>query len=173
MIIEQINESLPGVVLEQNDFRGDQTILIHPSRLLELVKFIYDYGFQMLLDVTAVDFPERYQRFEVVYHFLNLTSQTRLRVKLRVKEGESVQSLTAVFNSANWSEREVEDLFGIHFDGHPNPKRLLMWDDYEGYPLRKDFPLDGGDIFCNDLGASFAGQSKSLFTEGEDSGEQK
>ncbi|MDP2875767.1 MAG: NADH-quinone oxidoreductase subunit C, partial [Holophaga sp.] len=101
-------------------------------------------------------------RFDVVYHFLNLNNQDRLRVKVRVNDGDAVPSLTSRFKCADWNEREVHDMFGLSFDGHPDLKRLLMWEDFPGHPLRKDFPMDGGDVFCNDTGASYAGDAKSL-----------
>lgn len=162
MIIERIEELLPGAVLDHHAFRGDQTIVVDRSRLLEVVDAIFADGFQQLLDVTAVDFLERDPRFDVVYHFLNLTSQDRLRLKVRVNVGEVVPSLTGRFKSADWSEREVCDMFGIPFEGRGEMDRLLMWEDFPGHPLRKDFPMDGGDIFCNDTGASYAGDAKSL-----------
>jgi NADH-quinone oxidoreductase subunit C len=167
MIIDHIQEQLSGAILERHDFRGDATAVVGMDRLLEVVDLAYQEGFQLLLDITAVDWPERelegsLVRFDVVYHLLNLASQERLRLKVRVAEGEAVPSLTGRFKCADWSEREVFDLFGIRFEGHPNLTRLLMWEDFPGHPLRKDYPLDGGDSYCNDVGASYAGDAKSL-----------
>lgn len=162
MIIERIEELLPGALLERLEFRGELTLVTDCSRLLELVEVLFAEGFQMLLDVTAVDFLDRDPRFDVVYHLLNLTSQERLRLKVRVGEGEAVPTLLKRFKSADWSEREVHDMFGIPFEGRGEMKRLLMWEDFPGHPLRKDFPLDGGDLFCDDMGASYAGDAKSL-----------
>jgi NADH-quinone oxidoreductase subunit C len=110
-----------------------------------------------------VDQGEREPRFDVVYHLLNLASQERLRIKLPVADGAPVPSLAGRFKSADWAEREVYDLFGIPFSGHPDLRRLLMWDDFPGFPLRKDFPLDGGDPFCSqDIGASYAPEARTL-----------
>jgi NADH-quinone oxidoreductase subunit C len=163
MVIERIEAQLPGAVLERHAFRGDQTITVEPSRFLAVVDFVFGDGFQMLLDVTAVDLETPAFRFEVVYHLLNLVSQERLRIKVPVAEGAAVPSLVSRFKSADWAEREVYDLFGIPFQGHPNLTRLLMWEDFPGHPLRKDFPLDGGDLFCSqDIGASFAPEARSL-----------
>jgi NADH-quinone oxidoreductase subunit C len=148
MIIEHIDAQLPGTVTDRHDFRGDQTIVIARENLLTLVELLYREGFQLLVDITAVDWQEREPRFDVVYHWLNLASQERLRVKVPVADGEAVPTLTARFKTADWFEREVFDLFGIRFEGHPNMKRLLTWDDFPGHALRKDFPLDGGDPFC-------------------------
>ena len=148
MVIEQIDAQLPGVIADRHAFRGDQTLVIAKDHFLEVVDLLYREGFQFLVDVTAVDWPERSQRFDVVYHWLNLASQERLRIKVPVAEGEAMPSLVSRFKTADWYEREVFDLFGIPFEGHPNLKRLLTWEDFPGHALRKDFPLDGGDPFC-------------------------
>jgi len=157
MDMERIDEQLPGAVLDRHAFRGDATLVVGRERFLEVVDFIFGEGYQFLVDVTAVDWLDRTPRFDVVSHWLNLVSQERLRIKVPVALGESVPSLASRFGAAVWSEREVLDLFGIPFEGHPDPRRLLMWDDFPGHPLRKDYPLDGGDPFCTqDLGASFS-----------------
>ena len=148
MIIEHIDAELPGTVTDRHAFRGDQTIVVAKASFLPLVDFLYREGFQLLVDITAVDWPEREQRFDVVYHWLNLASQERLRVKVAVADGEAMPTLTGRFKTADWFEREVFDLFGIPFEGHPNLTRLLTWQDFPGHALRKDFPLDGGDAFC-------------------------
>lgn len=162
MIIEHLDEHLPGAILDRHAFRGDQTIVIARERLEETMGFVYQEGFQQLLDITAVDWFQRDPRFDVVYHLLNLNNQERLRLKVRVNEGETVPSQVPRHKAADWFEREVFDLFGIPFEGHPRLERLLMWRDFPGHPLRKDFPLDGGDPFCGDVGASFAGHAKTL-----------
>lgn len=148
MVIEQIDAQLPGVIADRHAFRGDQTLVVPKDRFLELVDLLHREGFQFLVDVTAVDWPERVQRFDVVYHWLNLASQERLRIKVPVADGEAMPSLVSRFKTADWYEREVFDLFGIPFEGHPNLTRLLTWSDFPGHALRKDFPLDGGDPFC-------------------------
>lgn len=151
MVTEHIEQQLPGAVRDKHDFRGDHTIVVGAEDLLAVVDLLFKEGFQFLVDVTAVDWPEREgQRFDVVYHWLNLTSQERLRVKVPVAEGGSVPSLVSRFKTADWFEREVFDMFGVRFDGHPNLQRLLTWPDFPGHALRKDFPLDGGDAFCMD-----------------------
>jgi NADH-quinone oxidoreductase subunit C len=153
MVIEHIDAQMPGVVVDRHAFRGDQTIVVAKERFLEVVDLLHREGFQLLVDLTAVDWPERELdgkpvRFDVVYHWLNLASQERLRVKVPVADGEAVPSLVSRFKTADWFEREVFDLFGIRFEGHPNLERLLTWADFPGHALRKDFPLDGGDPFC-------------------------
>ena len=163
MIIERIDEAMPGAITGRHDFRGDLTIVVGPSKYLDVVKFIFNDGFQLLIDITAVDWPERQPRFDLVAHFQNLVSQERLRVKVPIAEGQSVPSITSIHKGANWFEREVLDMFGVTFDGHPDFKRLMMWSDFAGHPLRKDFPLDGGDPWCgSDTGTSYAGHAKSL-----------
>lgn len=153
MILERLSELVPGAVVDSHDFRGDVTAVVAKDHYLAVVDALFKDGYQQLVDLTAVDWPEREidgkaVRFDVVLHLLNLTSQARLRLKLRVAEGESVPSLTGRFHSADWAEREVFDLFGVAFDGHPDLRRLITWDDFPGHALRKDFPLDGGDPFC-------------------------
>ncbi len=166
MIVERIEEQMPGAVVDRHAFRGDQTVVIPAERLLELVRLLFREGFQQLLDVTAVDWPERSPRFDVVYHFLNLVSQERLRVKVPVAEDQAVPSLVPLFKCADWSEREVFDMFGISFEGHPDLRRLLLWEDFPGHPLRKDYPLDGGDVFCtSDSATSYAGSARTLQSE--------
>jgi NADH-quinone oxidoreductase subunit C len=153
MIIEHIDAQLPGTITDRHDFRGDQTIVVAKANFLALVELLHREGFQLLVDITAVDWPERPEtqgvgRFDVVYHWLNLANQERLRLKVPVADGEAMPTLAGLFKTANWFEREVFDLFGIRFEGHPDLRRLVTWDDFPGHPLRKDFPLDGGDAFC-------------------------
>ena len=153
MILDRLSEQVPGAVVEHHDFRGDVTAVLAKSHYLAAVGALFKDGFQQLIDLTAVDWPEReidgkVIRFDVVVHLLNLTGQERLRLKVRLAEGESLPSLAGRFHSADWAEREVFDLFGIPFEGHPDLRRLLTWDDFPGHALRKDFPLDGGDPFC-------------------------
>jgi NADH-quinone oxidoreductase subunit C len=148
MVIEHIDAQLPGAITDRHAFRGDQTIVVAKANFLAVVDLLHQEGFQLLVDLTAVDWPEREQRFDVVYHWLNLASQERLRLKVPVADGEAMPTLSGLFKTANWFEREVFDLFGVSFEGHPDMRRLVTWEDFPGHPLRKDFPLDGGDAFC-------------------------
>jgi NADH-quinone oxidoreductase subunit C len=100
-------------------------------------------AFTQLIDLTAVDYPERKNRFDVVYQMLSMSNNMRLRIVATVSEGQTVPSVTGVFMAANWAEREVWDMFGIFFSGHPDLRRLLTDYGFEGHPLRKDFPLTG------------------------------
>jgi len=125
---------------------GELTVAVTPSELLGFVAFLKsdeNCCFSTLVDITAVDHPERAERFDVVYHFLSMYRNHRLRVKVAVRENEAVPSLTSIFPSANWYEREVFDLFGILFTDHPDLRRILTDYGFRGHPLRKDFPTTG------------------------------
>lgn len=129
---------------------GIESLQVAPEGLLELCARIREAGFTMCLDVGGVDYLPREPRFEVVYHFLALRGDGRLehprRLQVRVpvpEERPEVSSIAHLWPSANWAEREVYDLFGIRFTGHPDLRRILMPDDWEGHPLRKDYPLRG------------------------------
>ena len=125
---------------------GELTLVANLAHLETLVEFLRDDAscrFSSLVDITAVDYPERAQRFDMVYHFLSMYRNQRIRVKVAVREDEMVPSLIAIHPSANWFEREVFDMFGILFSGHPDLRRLLTDYGFRGYPLRKDFPTTG------------------------------
>lgn len=121
-------------------------ILSSPDHLGRCVTFLRDHKdclFNQLIDITAVDYPNQSKRFEMVYHFLSMPYNKRLRLKYTLHEGQAAPSLTPIFESANWYEREVYDLFGIMFENHPDLRRILTDYNFEGHPLRKDFPLTG------------------------------
>ncbi|WP_069299718.1 NADH-quinone oxidoreductase subunit C [Neptunicoccus sediminis] len=125
---------------------GELAVQVSPAALPDFVEFIKTESnarFSTLVDITAVDYPGRDKRFEVVYHFLSMYTNQRIRVKAAVHEDEVVPSITAVHPSANWFEREVFDMYGIMFSGHPDLRRLLTDYGFRGYPLRKDFPTTG------------------------------
>jgi NADH-quinone oxidoreductase subunit C len=125
---------------------GELTVVANLGNLEALVEFLRDDAscrFSTLVDITAVDHPERVQRFDVVYHFLSMYRNHRIRVKVAVREDEMVPSITDLHPSANWFEREVFDMFGILFSGHPDLRRILTDYGFRGYPLRKDFPTTG------------------------------
>ncbi len=121
---------------------GDKTVTVPVADLVPYAKSLKAKGFEFLMDVCGVDYPERAKRFEVVYHFFSLANKERLRVKVEVGEGEKVPTLTGVWKGANWFERETWDMFGIEFDGHPYLERLLTHHEFKGHPLRKDYPAD-------------------------------
>lgn len=144
---EKLVQEFPSVKI-LDKFREEESIFVPVQDLYNVLKFLKedeDYAYTMLIDLTAVDYkgkrePDR--RFEVVYHVYSLKYREYLRVKTVLpEENPSVPSVTSLWKGANWLEREVFDMFGIVFDGHPNLKRILMWEGFEGHPLRKDYPL--------------------------------
>jgi NADH-quinone oxidoreductase subunit C len=131
-----------GLVLD----RDQATLNATAGGLIALLTWLRDDSnclFKQLVDVTAVDYPERAERFDVVYNLLSLRHNLRLRVKIRAGETESIPSVTGIFSSANWLEREVWDMYGIYFSAHPDLRRILTDYGFEGHPQRKDFPLTG------------------------------
>ncbi|MBE9504244.1 MAG: NADH-quinone oxidoreductase subunit C [Proteobacteria bacterium] len=145
-IIGKIKNKFGDAILESHSFRDDDTVVIQKERLKDLCTFLkndQELDFDYLLDVCGVDYLPDEPRFEVVYHMSSIARKHRLRVKTRVADGESVDSVTSVWPTADWTERETFDMFGIRFDGHPDLRRIYMADDWKGYPLRKDFPERG------------------------------
>lgn len=136
----------PDAVIASQIRFGELTLTVNLAHLEALVEFLRDDAscrFSSLVDITAIDLPERSQRFDVVYHFLSMYQNHRIRLKVAVREDEMVPSLTAIHPSANWFEREVFDMFGILFSGHPDLRRILTDYGFRGHPLRKDFPTTG------------------------------
>lgn len=122
------------------------TLTVAPARLRGLVEFLRSdktCQFSTLVDITAVDYPGRKRRFDVIYHFLSMYQNQRIRLRVKVREDEMVPSITDIHPSANWFEREVFDMFGLLFSGHPDLRRILTDYGFRGYPLRKDFPTTG------------------------------
>jgi NADH-quinone oxidoreductase subunit C len=125
---------------------GELTVAVTLAGLVDFVEFLRSDGncrFSTLVDITAVDYPERPTRFDVVYHFLSMYQNARIRVRVAAREEDFVPSIIDVHPSANWFEREVYDMFGIIFSGHPDLRRILTDYGFRGYPLRKDFPTTG------------------------------
>ena len=125
---------------------GELIATVSPANVVEFISFLQsDPGcqFTSLVDITAVDYPQREKRFEVVYHLLSMTQNQRIRIKLNVREGEIVPSITTLTPAANWFEREVFDMYGVMFSGHPDLRRILTDYGFRGHPLRKDFPTTG------------------------------
>ncbi len=140
-------QQLLGDAMGDAEISGGQIILrTTPSALVNLLTSLRDdvvASFNQLSDLTAVDYPDRLERFEMVYQLLSMKNNIRLRVLMPIDEGQAVPSIVGLFSSANWAEREVWDMFGIFFAGHPDLRRLLTDYGFEGHPLRKDFPLTG------------------------------
>jgi NADH-quinone oxidoreductase subunit C len=123
---------------------GELTLVAEREKIVEVLTDLRDrFGFQQLLDVCGADYPDREERFEVVYHLLSMTRNARVRVKVATDEVQPVPSVIEVYPSANWFEREAFDMYGMLFSGHPDMRRLLTDYGFEGHPLRKDFPMTG------------------------------
>jgi NADH-quinone oxidoreductase subunit C len=136
----------PDCVLTTEIANGELTVHIAPSSLIPFSEFLKtdrNCRFSTLVDITAIDHPERPERFDVVYHYLSMYQNHRIRVKMAIRETETVSSLIEIYQAANWFEREIFDMFGILFSGHPDLRRILTDYGFRGYPLRKDFPTTG------------------------------
>ena len=143
-ITEILKERFQEKIKETSAQFGDATVAIDRDFLIDLSKFLMkeSYAYTMLLDMTCVDYLGDDLRFEMVYHLFSITNNDRVRIKVRLSEKDlKIDSLTPLWKNANWLEREIFDMFGIHFEGHPYLERLFMYDGFEGHPLRKDYPL--------------------------------
>ena len=151
--LQRVQEKFLQEVIDTHAFRGDETVIIRPDALRAVAQFLKEtpeLDFNFLMDVTAVDYLnfaggqiKKDPRFEVVYHFYSLKQNQRLRLKVPVdQKNPEIDTLSDLWPSANWYEREVWDMFGIRFRGHPNLKRILMYEEFQGHPLRKDYPFN-------------------------------
>jgi len=132
-------------ILQRTEFRGETTYTISPGDIREIAKFCRDeLSFDYLIDISSVDHSDQEPRFEIVYELYSLTLAVHLRLKLRVSELSAlVDTVSDIWPTANWHEREIYDMMGIKFNGHPDLRRILMWEGYPFFPLRKEFPLEG------------------------------
>lgn len=133
-------------IIAQEVAFGELSVTVAAGKIVDTLKFLRDdpiCRFVQLIDLCGVDYPERRKRFEVVYHLLSLHNNTRIRIKVPVGQSDSCPSVRSIFPNADWYEREAFDMYGIVFDGHPDLRRILTDYGFEGYPLRKDFPLTG------------------------------
>jgi NADH-quinone oxidoreductase subunit C len=143
-ITQILKEKFPGKLVDSFIQFNDEIIVIGKDDLYDVVKFLIEepYSFTMLLDLTCVDYKGEAERFEMVYHLFSLKTNQRIRLKIRLSDKDpEIKTLTVFWKNANWLEREVYDMFGVEFTGHPDLRRLFMYDGFEGYPLRKDYPL--------------------------------
>jgi len=144
--IDLLKDVLPDALLEVTYHAGQAMVRVPPERLMAVMGLLRDNGelrFDYLSNLTGMHWPKKERPLEVVYHLFSIARRRRLTVKIDLAEGESAPSVTGLWPTADWHEREVFDLFGIRFDGHPDLRRILMPDDWSGHPLRKEYPLEG------------------------------
>jgi NADH-quinone oxidoreductase subunit C len=145
-IAARITQGLSGDVLSSEVVRGELSVVVKRDAIVKTLTYLRDdpiCDFTQLVDICGVDFPEREERFDVVYHLLSMRKNTRVRVKVTAGEETPVASVTGVFICADWLEREVWDMYGVYFSGHPDLRRILTDYGFDGHPQRKDFPLTG------------------------------
>ncbi len=146
-LLEKLNTAFPASIISANEFRDELAIVIKKNEILQVCKFLRDDSdlqFDSLRDVSGSDNYTPEGRFEVVYNLYSICNNFRLRLKVSIDESDlHVQSVTSVWKAADWAEREAYDMYGIIFDGHPDLRRMYMPEEFEYYPLRKDFPLMG------------------------------
>ncbi len=169
-LVKKIAEKFPAAEakLTRTGKHADEDCLeVKSSSLLEVTREIHKQ-YPFLMDVCGVDYPERGERFDVVYHYASPEDKQRLRVKTKVADGGAVPSVTSVFKSANWFEREAFDLFGVRFDGHPNLRRILCHEDFVGHALRKDYPADRNQVLTTPIDHTFAKDRARMQAEEQD-----
>jgi len=145
-IAARATAELPGAIAAKSFAFGELTLTVDPARVIDALEFLRDdpaAQFVSIIDISGADYPERGKRFEVVYHLLSPKLNRRVRVKVATDEATPIASATAVYPGADWYEREIYDLFGVLFDGHPDLRRILTDYGFDGHPLRKDFPMTG------------------------------
>src|SRR5438128_7281625 len=144
-LLPSLEKSLGEKVQNKTEFRGETTYTIAPADLREIARFCRDeLSFDYLIDITSIDNFGEEPRFEIVYELYSMTLTVHLRLKLRVSEEEgAVDTVSDIWPTANWHEREIYDMMGIKFNNHPDLRRILMWDGYPFFPLRTEFPLEG------------------------------
>ncbi len=144
--VKSLSSGVPDAVVSAKEFARQVTVVVKREKVAEVARYLKEKeDFRYCVDVTAVDWKKREPRFDVVYHFYSFSKNDRIRVKCGVADGEEVPSIALVYLAADWSEREIWDMFGIRFAGHPDLRRILTWEGFNGHPLRKDFPLEGID----------------------------
>jgi NADH-quinone oxidoreductase subunit C len=144
-LLESLGKLFGDKIEEKTEFRGETTFRIHRENIREIAKFCRDdLSFDYLLDISSVDNFGQEPRFEVVYELYSMTLAVHLRLKLRVSEDDpTVDTVSDIWPTANWHEREIYDMMGLRFNNHPDLRRILMWEGYPYFPLRKEFPLQG------------------------------
>src|ERR1700720_2130150 len=143
-LLDSLGKLFGQKLQDKTDFRGETTYTILPSALREVAKFCrHDLSFDYLIDITSIDNFDEDPRFEIVYELYSMTLAVHLRLKLKISEDEQVDTISDIWPTANWHEREIYDMMGIKFKGHPDLRPILLWDGYPFFPFRKEFPLEG------------------------------
>ena len=144
--LQRLQEKFGDAVLDTHNFRGDETAVVDREAIIEMLTWLRDdpeLKFDMLTDLTAVDYLPAEPRFAVVYHLYSVSKKHRLRIKVPVpEETPELDSAHELWKCADWAEREIWDMYGIRFTGHPDPRRILMYEEFVGHPLRKDYPKE-------------------------------
>ena len=147
LVLQKLKDQFPEINFESKEYRDELSITFDKKLIVEVAQFVKsdpDLQFVLCEDVTAVDWAKRKDRFTVLYHLFSIKNSFRIRLKVNVDESDcAVDTVTSVWGSANWAEREVYDMLGIKFNNHPDHRRMYMPEDFEYHPLRKDFPLMG------------------------------
>ena len=146
-IVEKLKAKFSSEIVDVVEFRGETTVTVKKDKIVDVCTFMRDTGgFNFLCDLCSVDYLGQSPRFMIVYNLYNITTKERIRLKAPVEEQDArIDTVSVVWGTANWMERECWDLMGIDFIGHPDQRRILMPADWEGYPLRKDYPVQGPD----------------------------
>ena len=146
-MVKRLRARFGDALLEASTYLGQNYFVVEAAQIGAICAFLkQEEQFNMLTDVTAVDYPKRPKRFEVIYQLYSFPRNERLRVKAQVAENETIASVTSVWEGANWLEREAYDMFGITFQGHPDLRRILLPEEWQGFPLRKDYSIIQQDV---------------------------
>lgn len=146
LVVQRLRDRFSEAIEDVSEFRGETTVRVNRESIVDVCQFLRDdpeLAFNFIRDVTAVDYLGRLPRFDVVYHLFSIPSKLALRLKVGVEDGQPVDSVTGIWPGAGWMEDETYDMFGIVFTGHPDLRRILMPEDWDGHPFRKDYPLRG------------------------------
>ena len=152
--VDSLRAKLGSALLETVEFRNETTVIVELASLESALKEAFTLGYDFLIDISSIDHDQEEPRFEMVYELANVDDSKHLRIRSKVEEGEKVPTAVNIWKSANWHEREVYDMMGIAFSDHPDLRRILMWEGYPYYPLRKDFPLAGKPTDMPDVAAT-------------------
>lgn len=150
-LFNQAESRFPGEIQQMPEFRGETTWVVPVTALHGVLRFLKEAGFDYLVDITSVDHPERQPRFDLVYELFSYRHLCHLRVKTGLEEDAEAPTVTDLWRTANWHEREIYDMMGIRFAGHPDLRRILMWEGYPYHPLLKEFPLEGKSTEMPDI----------------------